>query len=92
MGLNSGLGAYPEWTPTVEFLLFGMTPRVPAFFSDYCEASCEVGVDLLRNTFNTPLAYPVSVNPFRCPLSRRQRGLCTMYPEYGNGFLFGVNI
>eukprot|EP00667_Euglena_gracilis_P006070 EG_transcript_6118 len=92
MGLNSGLGAYPEWNPTVEFLLRGMVPPVPAFFSDYCEASCDVGRELLEGTFQTPLGYPISTNPFRCPLSRRQRSLCTEYPEYGNGFLFGINV
>eukprot|EP00668_Euglena_longa_P012325 GGOE01014765.1.p1 GENE.GGOE01014765.1~~GGOE01014765.1.p1 ORF type:complete len:572 (-),score=170.10 GGOE01014765.1:387-2081(-) len=92
MGLNSGLGAYPEWNPTVDFLLHGMQPPVPAFFSDYCEASCDVGKELLEQTFRTPLGFPVSTNPFRCPLSRRQRSLCTEYPEYGNGFLFGINV
>jgi hypothetical protein len=94
IALNCGLGAYPEWTPTCKLLLDPQAPapRVPAFFTDYCEASCEVGRQLLEETLAAPLAYPVTMNPFRCPLSRRQRGLFTAYPEYGNGFLFAINL
>jgi hypothetical protein len=56
IGLNAGLGAYPEWVPTLRHLVMNGTP---AFFTDYCEASCQVGEDILRDQLDTELSTPI---------------------------------
>ena len=88
IALNCGIGAYPEWVPCLKALL---DSKLPSFFTDYCEASAEVGRDVVRTELSTDFSVPTTLNPFRCPVSRKQRGLGSSYPEYSNGFYFGLN-
>lgn len=85
IGCNAGLAAYPEWKDTVAFLV---QRKLPTFFSDYCEYSCELAFGNLNHFGECDLTYPIEANPFRRPANKFNQD--NNLPWYGNGFVFGI--
>ncbi|XP_052082324.1 zinc finger MYND domain-containing protein 15-like [Mytilus californianus] len=84
VGLNAGLGAYQMWGQTLVKL---RTDRTPAYFTDYCQYSCECARTAVEGlTFGT-ISDPV-VNPFRNPV--RKLAEENDMPWYSNGFLYRI--
>ncbi|XP_071147580.1 zinc finger MYND domain-containing protein 15-like [Mytilus edulis] len=84
VGLNAGLGAYQMWGQTLVKL---RTDRIPAYFTDYCQYSCECARTAVEGlTFGT-ISDPV-VNPFRNPV--RKLAEENDMPWYSNGFLYRI--
>ena len=73
--LYAGLAAYPSWVPSLQILTRKDAP--PSIFTDFCEVS------------QGRMQYlPISVNPFRKPLSCQSRD--NNLPSYSNAFVFGM--
>ncbi|KAG0611898.1 hypothetical protein M758_7G174300 [Ceratodon purpureus] len=86
-GANAGIAAFPSWHPSIELI---ESLDVPALFTDYCEEAAVLAVQTIQNGVqgNHPsLAFPVQVNPFRQPLSPRDKVLDL--PTFSNAFIFG---
>ena len=81
----AGLAAYVSWAPTIRRLLTG-SAGVVCLFTDYCEEAAERAMSMLQ-ALGAQTLMPITVNPFRSPLS------CTgddnRLPSYSNAFMFG---
>ena len=81
-GLNAGLAAYPTWLETLTGL---SRSRTPAYFTDYCQYSCECS-RLPLEALHLGTISEVAMNPFRSPL----RKYCEEHdmPWYSNAFVY----
>ena len=82
VGLNAGLAAYPTWVDTLTAL---SQSRTPAYFTDYCQYSCECS-RLPLEALHLGTISKVEINPFRSPL----RKYCEEHdmPWYSNAFVY----
>lgn len=82
IGLNAGLAAYPTWLDTLTTL---SRSRTPAYFTDYCQYSCECS-RLPVEALHLGTISKVEINPFRSPL----RKYCEEHdmPWYSNAFVY----
>ncbi|KAI0228265.1 Zinc finger MYND domain-containing protein 15 [Lamellibrachia satsuma] len=82
IGLNAGLAAYPTWVDTLTSL---SQSRTPAYFTDYCQYSCECS-RLPLEALHLGTISEVEINPFRSPL----RKYCEEHnmPWYSNAFVY----
>lgn len=81
---NAGLATYREWVDTLRLL---HEKKIPSFFTDYSEYSCELGIMKFWNLCR--ISHPPEVNPFRCPEKRVNWD--NNLPWAGNAFVFGMN-
>lgn len=83
---NAGLAAFTSWHVTLQLI---ESLDVPAIFTDYCEEAAVMAVETIRYVSQRQqhLAFPVQVNPFRQPLSRR---IDLDLPTFSNAFAFGI--
>ncbi|KAL5003901.1 hypothetical protein ScPMuIL_017357 [Solemya velum] len=82
VGFNAGIGAYASWSDTMKLL---KEEKIPAFFTDYCQYSCEGGNIIMQKLGLGTTSSPV-INPFRSPVRRESEE--TDMPWYSNGFLY----
>ena len=94
LGLNAGLGAYPEWHASVRA---AAARNAALCFTDLCEEAALRGRALLQHAVGEARAsagagpYAVSAvvpNPFRQPLLQRSAGHAL--PTFSNGFLLAA--
>ena len=98
VAMNAGLPAFPEWEPSV---LFVLASGAPLFVTDLTEEAAVqaralvAGAAMRKLPTGPPGARPgrwdiseVDVNPFRQPLS--SRGADNLLPTCSNGFLFSA--
>lgn len=82
IGYNAGIGAYQQWSQTLVKL---RTDKTPAYFTDYCQYSCECARTAVEGLGLGTTSEPV-INPFRNPV--RKLAAENDMPWYSNGFLF----
>lgn len=86
-GANAGLAAYPSWVPTLKLLSQQDAP--PAMFTDFCEEAAVQAIRVMQAVARGPMQWiPISVNPFRKPVSCQGRD--NNLPSYSNAFIFGM--
>ena len=84
---SAGLAAYPSWVPTLKLLSQQDAP--PAIFTDFCEEAAVQAIRVMQAVARGPMQWiPISVNPFRKPLSCQGRD--NNLPSYSNAFMFGM--
>ncbi len=84
---RAGLAAYPSWVPTIERLTAPSWAAVPRVFTDHCEEAAVRAATVLTGVSGRRLSLPVTLNPFRQPLS--SQGSDNALPTYSNAFLLG---
>lgn len=85
--LHAGLAAYPSWVPSLQMLTNKDAPL--SIFTDFCEEAAFQGMKVMQTVSQGPMQYlPISVNPFRKPLSCQSRD--NNLPSYSNAFVFGM--
>ncbi|XP_044134421.1 zinc finger MYND domain-containing protein 15 [Bufo gargarizans] len=82
IGFNSGFGLDDTWLSTLPRL---QAMKVPAFFSDCSQYSCEVDGQVVSGASGGSASLPI-LNPFRSPL--RIVATDNNMPWYKNAFLF----
>ncbi|XP_063786784.1 zinc finger MYND domain-containing protein 15 isoform X2 [Pseudophryne corroboree] len=82
IGFNSGFGLNDAWLSTLPRL---QALRVPAYFSDCSQYSCDVDGQVVATATGGTVSPPV-LNPFRSPLRIAATDNCM--PWYNNAFLF----
>lgn len=81
---NAGFPAYSSWTATLQKL-----PRdAPLIATDFCEEAANRAAQMAQCVSGRALAMPVSVNPFRQPVSCHNAD--NALPSYSNGFMFAL--
>ncbi|XP_060076755.1 zinc finger MYND domain-containing protein 15-like isoform X2 [Ylistrum balloti] len=82
IGFNAGIAAYPSWRETISKL---KSEQTPAYFTDYCHYSADLGREVMREGCGLEISLP-SLNPFRSPLRR----VCDQHllPWFSNAYLF----
>lgn len=85
--LLAGLAAYASWVPTLQLLSHEGSP--PAVFTDFCEEAAVQGMRAMQAVVGSSMHWmPVSINPFRKPLSCQGRD--NNLPSFSNAFIFGM--
>ena len=85
--LLAGLAAYPTWVPTLQLLSCKGSP--PAVFTDFCEEAAVQGMRVMQAVAGRSMHWmPVSINPFRKPLSCQSKD--NNLPSFSNAFMFGM--
>ncbi|XP_053405551.1 zinc finger MYND domain-containing protein 15-like [Mercenaria mercenaria] len=82
IGFNAGLGAYQHWSQTLVKL---RTQKTPAYFTDYCQYSCECARSPVEGLGLGTISDPI-INPFRNPI--RKLATENDMPWYSNGFMY----
>ncbi|XP_060555023.1 zinc finger MYND domain-containing protein 15-like [Ruditapes philippinarum] len=82
IGFNAGLGAYQYWSQTLVKL---RTQKTPAYFTDYCQYSCECAHSPVEGLGLGTVSDPI-INPFRSPI--RKLAAENDMPWYSNGFIY----
>ncbi|XP_075062673.1 zinc finger MYND domain-containing protein 15 [Mixophyes fleayi] len=82
IGFNSGFGLSDSWLSTLPRL---QTLKVPAYFSDCSQYSCDVDGQVVSMAMGGNVSPPI-LNPFRSPLRIAATDNCM--PWYSNAFLF----
>lgn len=83
----AGLAAYASWVPTLQLLSQEGSP--PAVFTDFCEEAAVQGMHVMQAVVGGPMHWmPISINPFRKPLSCQGRD--NNLPSFSNAFMFGM--
>ncbi|KAM4675909.1 zinc finger MYND domain-containing protein 15 [Discoglossus pictus] len=82
IGFNSGFGLNDTWLSTLPRL---QSLKVPAYFSDCSQYSCDVDGQIVSMATGGTASSP-SINPFRSPL--RIAATDNLLPWYNNAFLF----
>ena len=85
--LLAGLAAYASWVSTLQLLSHAGSP--PAVFTDFCEEAAVQGMHVMQAVVGKSMHWmPVSINPFRKPLSCQGRD--NNLPSFSNAFMFGM--
>ncbi|XP_036452151.1 zinc finger MYND domain-containing protein 15-like [Colossoma macropomum] len=82
IGFRPAIPLHDSWLSTLPRL---QSMRVPAYFCELSELSCESSKQVMSSATGGALSHP-TINPFRCPL--RLCGGDNLLPWYSNAFIF----
>ncbi|KAI4881133.1 hypothetical protein NFI96_017875 [Prochilodus magdalenae] len=82
IGFRPAIPLHDSWLSTLPRL---QSLRVPAYFCELSELSCESSKQMMSSATGGALSCP-TINPFRCPL--RLCGGDNLLPWYSNAFIF----